>query len=261
MKRISIFVFGVLSYVAFFLTFCYAMGFVGRVLVPKDINTGAAGGFWEAVLVNSLMLSVFVVQHTIMARPAFKRWFTQFVPKPMERSIFVLLASGILAVTFWQWRPLPEVVWQAEGPMAVYLLSGLSWMGWGMVLLSSFLINHFDLFGLRQVWLQLVNKSYTTSAFRLTGLYRFVRHPLMLGFLIAFWSTPVMTQGHLLFAVLTTGYILMGIQFEERDLVNEHGESYRRYREAVPMLIPYKGDGAVRMPVPARSPARSAYAE
>ena len=256
MKRFSIFVFGVISYVAFFLTFCYAMGFVGRVLVPKDINTGAAGGFWESVLVNALMLSAFVVQHTVMARPAFKKWFTQFVPKPMERSVFVLLASGILAGTFWQWRPMPEVVWSVADPMMAFILSGLSWMGWGIVLLSSFLINHFDLFGLRQVWLQLVNKSYTTSAFRLTGLYRFVRHPLMLGFLIAFWCTPVMTEGHMLFAILTTGYILMGIQFEERDLVREHGEAYRRYREAVPMLLPYKGDGSERMPVPARAGAR-----
>ena len=256
MKRFSIFVFGVISYVAFFLTFCYAMGFVGRVLVPKDINTGAAGGFWESVLVNALMLSAFVVQHTVMARPAFKKWFTQFVPKPMERSVFVLLASGILAGTFWQWRPMPEVGWSVADPMMAFILSGLSWMCWGIVLLSSFLINHFDLFGLRQVWLQLVNKSYTTSAFRLTGLYRFVRHPLMLGFLIAFWCTPVMTEGHMMFAILTTGYILMGIQFEERDLVREHGEAYRRYREAVPMLLPYKGDGSERMPVPARAGAR-----
>jgi methanethiol S-methyltransferase len=255
MKRISIFVFGVLSYAAFFLTFCYAMGFVGRVVVPKDINTGATAPFWEAVLINSLMLSAFVIQHTIMARPAFKVWFTRFVPKPMERSIFVLAASSILAVTFWLWRPLPEVMWQVNEPMIAYALTGISWMGWVMVLLSSFLINHFDLFGLRQVWLQMVNKSYTTSKFRLTSLYRFVRHPLMLGFLIAFWSTPVMTQGHLLFAVLTTGYILMGIQFEERDLIREHGEAYRRYREAVPMLLPYKGDGAVRMPAPRTQPA------
>lgn len=250
MKKISIFVFGVMSYAAFFLTFCYAMGFVGRVVVPKDINTGAAAPFGEAVLINSLMLSAFVIQHTIMARPAFKVWFTQFVPKPMERSIFVFAASSILAVTFWQWRPMPDVVWQVNEPMIAYALTGISWMGWVMVLLSSFLINHFDLFGLRQVWLQLVNKSYTTSAFRLTSLYRFVRHPLMLGFLIAFWSTPVMTEGHLLFAALTTGYILVGIQFEERDLIREHGEAYRRYREAVPMLLPYKGDGAVRMPAP-----------
>lgn len=255
MKRISIFVFGVLSYAAFFLTFCYAMGFVGRVVVPKDINTGAPSPFWEAVLINSLMLSAFVVQHTIMARPAFKAWFTRFVPKPMERSIFVLAASSILAITFWQWRPLPAVVWQVEEPIFASALAVLSWMGWGMVLLSSFLINHFDLFGLRQVWLQLVNRGYTTSAFRLTSLYRFVRHPLMLGFLIAFWSTPVMTEGHLMFAILTTGYILMGIHFEERDLIREHGEAYRRYREAVPMLLPYRGDGAVRMPVPRRAAA------
>ncbi len=253
MKRISIFLFGVISYAAFFLTFCYAMGFVGAVLVPKHINSGSPGPLGEAILINSLMLSAFVVQHTIMARPAFKAWFTRFVPKPMERSIFVLAASAILAFTFWQWRPIPAVVWQVENPLMAFVLSAFSWMGWGMVLMSSFLINHFDLFGLRQVWLQLVKRSYTTSAFRLTSLYRFVRHPLMLGFLIAFWATPVMTVGHLLFAVLTTGYILMGIQFEERDLVREHGDAYRRYRENVPMLLPYKGDGSLRMPqVPAR---------
>ncbi|MCL4794695.1 MAG: hypothetical protein KJZ84_09035 [Bryobacteraceae bacterium] len=250
MKRMSIFVFGVLSYVTFFLTFCYAMGFVGGVVVPKDINSGTPAPLGEAILINSLMLSVFVIQHTVMARPAFKKWFTQWVPRPMERSIFVLTASGILAFTFWQWRPLPDVVWQVSAPAMAYALMGMSWMGWGMVLMSSFLINHFDLFGLRQVWLQLVNRAYTTSAFRLTSLYKFVRHPLMLGFLIAFWSTPVMTEGHLLFAVLTTGYILMGIQFEERDIIREHGDAYRRYREEVPMLLPYKGDGSIRMPMP-----------
>lgn len=257
MKRFSIFLFGVISYAAFFLTFCYAIGFVERVIVPKDINSGSPAPFWQAILVNSLMLSAFVVQHTIMARPAFKRWFTQFVPRSMERSIFVLAASSILAFTFWQWQPLPEVVWQVNEPLSAFLFTAISWMGWGMVLLSSFLINHFDLFGLRQVWLQMVNKTYTTSTFRLTSLYKFVRHPLMLGFLLAFWSTPVMTQGHLLFAILTTGYILMGIQFEERDLIREHGEAYRRYREAVPMLLPYRGDGSERMPAPQMAAKRA----
>lgn len=242
-KRISIFVFGAVSYALFFVVFCYAMGFVRGVLVPKGINSGTPAPLAEALLVNSLLLGAFAVQHTIMARPAFKAWLTRSVPKSVERSIFVFLASAILAVTFWQWRPLPAVVWRVETPAVAMLLTAVSWMGFGVVLLSSFLISHFDLFGLRQVWLQLREKAYTSAPFKLTGLYKFVRHPLMLGFLLAFWSTPLMTSGHLLFAGLTTVYILMGIQFEERDLERQHGAAYRQYKAAVPMLIPYKGAG------------------
>ena len=247
MKRISIFLFGVVSYAAFFFTICYAIGFVAGALVPKHIDSGTPAPFWEALIVNSALLGAFAVQHTIMARPAFKEWFTQYVPKPMERSIFVFAASSILLAAYWQWRPLPELVWQVTDPAIVTVLWVTYGLGWGIVFLSSFLINHFDLFGLRQVWLQLVNKAYSLTPFRLTGLYKYVRHPLMLGFVIAMWATPVMTQGHLLWSLLITGYIFVGIQFEERDLQVAHGEAYRRYKENVPMLFPYHGKGPVRL--------------
>ena len=245
MKRISIFLFGVVSYAAFFISICYAMGFVAGAFVPKHIDSGSPSTLWEALIVNSFLLGAFAVQHTIMARPAFKDWFTQYVPKSMERSVFVLVASSILLVAYWQWRPLPDVVWQVTNPALAATLWAAYGLGWGLVLLSSFLINHFDLFGLRQVWLQLVNKAYSLTPFRLTGLYKYVRHPLMLGFLVAMWATPVMTQGHLLWSLLITGYIFVGIQFEERDLQRAHGEAYMRYKENVPMIIPYRGKGPV----------------
>lgn len=247
MKRFVVFSFGVLSYVMFFVSICYAMGFVAGVLVPKHLGTGPAAPVAEALIVNSLLLAAFAVQHTIMARPAFKEWITRYVPKSVERSIFVFMASGILLVTFWQWRPLPGVLWQVDNPAIAAVLAAGTWLGFAIVFLSSFLINHFDLFGLRQVWLYLVDKTYTNPAFRLTGLYKYVRHPLMLGFLIAVWSAPVMTAGHLLFSVLVTGYIFAGIQFEERDLERMHGEVYRQYRDSVPMILPYKGKGPVRL--------------
>lgn len=247
MKRMSIFLFGTVSYALFFVVFCYAMGFVAGVLVPKDINSGTPAPVMEALLVNGLLLGSFAIQHTIMARPAFKEWLTRFVPKSVERSIFVFIASAILAVTFWQWRPMPAVIWRVDTPAIAMALTAMSFLGYGVVLMSSCLINHFDLFGLRQVWLALREKAYTNTQFRLTGLYKFVRHPLMLGFLIAFWVTPLMTAGHLLFAGLTTAYILVGIQFEEHDLERQHGAAYRQYKASVPMLIPYKGAGPSEM--------------
>lgn len=245
MKRVTVFAFGVLSYVMFAITFCYAMGFVGGVLVPKHLNSGPAAPLGEALVINSLLLAAFAVQHTVMARPAFKQWLTRHIPKPVERSIFVFMSNAILLLMYWQWRPMPDLIWSVNDPLIAGALTGAMWLGFGIVLLSSFLINHFDLFGLRQVWLYLADKAYTNTAFRLTGLYKYVRHPLMLGFLIAFWSTPTMSAGHLLFAVLTTGYILVGVQFEERDLERAHGEAYRQYRDSVPMLVPYKGAGHV----------------
>ncbi len=236
--RAGIFAFGLVAYLAFFVTICWGIAFVGNWIVPKTIDSGTPGPIIPSLLINGSILLLFVVQHTIMARPAFKRWWTRIVPAPMERSIFVLLASGILLLLFWQWRPLPTVVWEFTHPVAVYGLSALSLLGWGIVFLSSFLINHFDLFGLRQAWFALRARAYKPVGFRLTFLYRLVRHPLMVGFLIAFWSTPVMTVGHLFFAIMTTGYILFGTHVEERDLIAEHGQVYLDYRKRVRGLIP-----------------------
>jgi protein-S-isoprenylcysteine O-methyltransferase Ste14 len=236
--RIAALAYGVVAYGAFLVAILYAIGFVGNWVVPKGIDSGTPGPLVPSLLINGLLLSAFVVQHTVMARPAFKRWITRYVPRSIERSTFVLAASSILLVTFWQWRPLPQIVWSVEHPAAVWGLSALSLLGWGIVLVSSFMVSHFDLFGLRQVWLNFVGRPYTPVGFRLVGLYRLVRHPLMLGFLIAFWATWRMSVGHLFFAVMTTLYIFMGTWLEERDLVAEHGDAYRSYRRSVRGLVP-----------------------
>jgi protein-S-isoprenylcysteine O-methyltransferase Ste14 len=236
--RVATFVYGLVAYLAFFVTITYAIGWVGNWVVPKGIDDGTPGPLVPSLIVNGLMLCAFVVQHTIMARPAFKRWWTRYVPKAVERSTFVLLASAILLVTFWQWRPLPEIVWRVENPAASYALQGLSLLGWGIVFASSAMISHFDLFGLRQVWFRLRARAYEPVGFRLVGLYKLVRHPLMVGFLIAFWATPTMTVGHLFFAIMTTGYIFFGTHVEERDLIREHGENYLGYRRRVRGFLP-----------------------
>jgi protein-S-isoprenylcysteine O-methyltransferase Ste14 len=230
--------YGALAYGTFLAAFLYAIGFVGNWIVPKSIDSGTPGPLIPSLLVNACLLATFVVQHTVMARPAFKRWWVRLVPRSVERSTFVLLASAILLTLFWQWRPLPQPLWTLTHPAARWSLTGLSLLGWGIVLLASFMVSHFDLFGLRQTWLRFRGQAYRPVGFRLVGLYTLVRHPLMLGFLIAFWATPTMTQGHLFFAIMTTGYIMMGIWFEERDLVAEHGERYLEYRRQTPALLP-----------------------
>lgn len=230
--------FALFAYAAFLACITYAIGFVGNWLVPKSIDSGKPGSLATSLLVNTLLLSVFVLQHTIMARPGFKAWWTRIVPKSLERSIFVLCASAALGLVFWLWRPLPQVLWSVEHPAAAVVLSAISLLGWGIVFTSSFMVSHFELFGLRQVWQRWSRRPLTPVGFRLVGLYRLVRHPLMLGFLIAFWFTPTMTIGHLFFAAMTTAYIRLGTWFEERDLIREHGDRYLAYRRSVRGLIP-----------------------
>jgi protein-S-isoprenylcysteine O-methyltransferase Ste14 len=238
MGRILAFLYGVVTYLIFLLTFLYAIGFVGNVVVPKSIDTGERTDFGQALLINALLLGVFALQHSIMARPGFKRWWTKVIPKPIERSTYVLFASASLILLFWQWRPMTDVVWNVENPVGLYLLWALFVLGWATVLVGTSLINHFDLFGLRQVYLYQKGMDYTELGFRTPFLYKIVRHPIMLGFIIAFWATPRMSVGHLVFAIATTAYILIAIQLEERDIVGAHGATYEDYRKKVSMILP-----------------------
>ena len=237
-KRVSIFAYGLISYAIFFATFLYAVGFVGNFVVPRTLDGPRAMDLTMALLIDLGLLGLFAVQHSVMARPAFKRWFTKWVPESAERSTYVLLSSLALIAMFAWWQPLGGEVWNVTSPVREMLWGGFAF-GWLLVLVSTFLINHFDLFGLRQVWLQLMGKPYTHLEFRTPGPYSYVRHPLYVGWFFAFWCTPTMTVSHLVFAIATTGYILVAIQLEERDLVAHFGKTYTKYQERVPMLVPF----------------------
>ena len=240
-KRILFFVYGTISYLVFLGTFLYAVCFIGNFAVARTLDGEASGSFAINFAIDAGLLAVFAVQHSVMARKWFKDWWTKVVPPAIERSTYVLFSSLALILLFWQWRPLGGTVWAVEDPVGRIALRVLFAFGWGLVLLSTFLINHFDLFGLRQVWLYLMDRPNTGLRFATPGPYRLVRHPLYVGWLFAFWMTPVMTLAHLLFSVLTTAYILLAIQFEERDLIRDHGKRYEEYRRSVPMLIPFVG--------------------
>jgi protein-S-isoprenylcysteine O-methyltransferase Ste14 len=245
--RLLILFYAIVSYAVFLVAFLYALAFVGNYLLPsflvpndivlKSIDVGGRTNLDEAIVVDLLLLGIFAIQHSIMARPAFKQWWARILPVACQRSTYVLLSSLILLLLFWQWRPIPTPVWQLDG-IAAWLLIGAYWLGWLIVLASTFMIDHFDLSGLRQAFFALRGAEAPGQSFKTPLLYRIVRHPLMLGFLLAFWATPEMTAGHLLFAIMTTAYILVGLQFEERDLIAQFGATYQQYRRRVPMLLP-----------------------
>lgn len=238
--RFVAFLYGLAAYAVFFASFLYSIGFVSGLVVPKTIDTGPVVPITEALIVNILLMSLFAVQHSVMARRQFKEWWTQYVPKSVERSTYVLSASLTLILLFWQWRAMPGIVWQVVNPQIAVAIIGLSFVGWLLVLTSTFLINHFELFGLHQVANNLFGRAMPKPQFKTPLFYKFVRHPIYLGFIIAFWATPTMTTGHLLFAAVTTAYIYVGILLEERDLVHFIGDDYRRYKERVSMLIPWR---------------------
>ena len=252
MVRLTSFAFGVACHAMFLGVFLYMACFVGNLPVPKTIDSPpAAASPWAAVLINASLLALFAVPHSIMARPAFKAWWTRLVPRHVERSVYVLIANLCVILLIWQWRPITTVVWDVPGPVGRALMWSLFAAGWLLVPVASLMINHFDLFGTRQVWLHLRDQAYTHLPFRTPMLYKLVRHPLYVGWIIAFWATPTMTVGHLLFAAVLTGYMLIAIPIEERDLVKAYGEKYEAYRRRVPALVPRFGRPAGAAEVPA----------
>lgn len=261
MRKATILLYGLLSYAFFFATFIYAVGFVGTLFVPKGIDDGPATPIVQAVVINLALLSLFAIQHSVMARPWFKRRWGGWIDLALERPTYVLLATAALALLMWQWRPLPQLVWSVTDTRLSAALTALSLFGWLLVLLSTFMISHFELFGLKQVFMRFSGRGMPAAEFRTPGLYKLVRHPIYLGFIIAFWATPVMSQGHLLFAAVTTAYILIGIMLEERDLIALFGDDYRRYRERVSMLLPFSRRGAVRRSSVPSAPAHDAGQE
>lgn len=238
--RVAAFLFGMAAYLVSFFTLLYAIGFVAGVLVPKTIDSGPVVPWGEAAVINLLLMALFAVQHSVMARPQFKQWWTRYVPQSVERSTYVLFASLALILLFWQWRPMPDVVWRIADPGIATAVMGLSFFGWFLVFTSTFLINHFELFGLHQVLNNLLSRPMPDPRFKTPMLYKLVRHPIYLGLIIAFWAAPTMTVGHLLFAAVTTAYIFVGIFLEERDLTELFGDEYRRYKQRVSMLLPWR---------------------
>ena len=245
MTPIMAFRYGLVAYLMFFVTILYAIGFVSGLVVPKTIDTGQESSLPVAIIVNMLLMSLFAIQHSVMARKPFKRWLTEYVPVAIERSTFVLTSSVVLLLLFWQWRPIPAVVWQINDPEWATAVTGISLCGWILVFFATFLINHFELFGLQQVKDNLAGRAPAKPIFRTPVLYKVVRHPLYLGFIVAFWAAPTMTVGHLLFSAVTTAYIFVGIALEDRDLIAEFGDEYRRYRQRVAMVVPFWRGGEV----------------
>ena len=233
--------YGVVAYSITLIALLYLIGFTGNLVVPKSIDSGAAGPLLQSAMVDTLLIGLFAIQHSVMARPGFKRWWTRIVPTSVERSTYVLFASFALLLLYWQWQPIPTPIWIVQDPISAAVLDGIFWLGWVVLVVSTFLLNHFELFGLSQVFARLFGKQLSDPKFRTPLLYRYVRHPIYLGVLLAVWATPSMTVGHLLFAGMITGYILIGIQLEERDLVKQFGDQYRRYRQRAAMLIPFPG--------------------
>ena len=245
MARLLAVLYGMGSYALCLVALLYAIGFVGNLIVPKSINSGTVGPLLQSILVNISLLGLFAVQHSVMARPGFKRWWTRVIPTPIERSTYVLAASLVLLALYWLWQPIPAPVWAVRNPIAAATINAVFWFGWGMLIVSTFLISHFELFGLSQVFARLLGRELPPPKFHTPLLYKRVRHPIYLSFLLAFWASPSMTIGHLLFSLATTGYILIAIQLEERDLIQMFGEQYRRYRQQVAMLLPLPGRGLV----------------
>jgi protein-S-isoprenylcysteine O-methyltransferase Ste14 len=233
--------FGVVAYGVTLVALLYLIGFTGNLVVPKSIDSGTAGPLLQSVIVDTLLIGVFAIQHSVMARPGFKRWWTQIVPASVERSTYVLFASFALLLLYWQWQPIPTPVWTVDNPVAAGAIDAVFWLGWVVLVASTFLLNHFELFGLSQVFMRLFGKQPSEAKFRTPLLYRYVRHPIYLGILLAVWATPAMTVGHLLFALVNTAYILIGIQLEEHDLIQQFGDRYRRYRRHAAMLVPLPG--------------------